>query len=512
MTWTLAGILLYVLIQILIGAYVSRSVKTEEDYLLAGRRLGLTFGTFTVFATWFGAESVIGSSGAVYDGGMSAGSADPFGFGLCLLLMGAVYAVPLWKRKLTTLADLFRDRYSTGVERIAVLFMAPSTLMWAAAQIRAFGQVLSASAGVDISAAILLAGCIVILYTVLGGLMAVAATDFLQGMVLITGLVLLVVFVVLNEPGLGAAWAQVDASRLTLRQPPGTPLLESINAWVVPICGSVVAQELVARVIAAKSPDTARKSALAGGTLYIVMGLIPVGVGLVGLHLFPGLAESEAIIPAMAETYLPTFVYIVFIGALVSAILSTVDSALLVVSSLVSHNIVVPMLKDAGEGRKILSARVFVVVFGLLAMLIALRADGVYDLVVDAASFGTAGVFTLVTFALFTRIGTARSAYAALFASMGLWIIGNYVMELPWAYLLSLCGAVASFLIAAIRFPGGGFKGLRPAVDRHAGPFAQADFANARTPAMSTIRSNSSVFLVKGASLSEPGPSAASST
>jgi hypothetical protein len=94
--------------------------------------------------------------------GLAGGTADPFGFGLCLIGMGIVFAVPLWKRKLITLADLFRQRYSSGVEKIAVFMMLPATLMWAAAQIRAFGQVLTASSSLELEVAIAIAATIVI--------------------------------------------------------------------------------------------------------------------------------------------------------------------------------------------------------------------------------------------------------------------------------------------------------------------------------------------------------------
>ena len=77
--------------------------------------------TFSIFATWFGAETIVGSAGRAYRDGVSLGSAEPFGYALCLVLMGAVFAVPLWRQKLTTLADLYRRRYSVGAERLASL-------------------------------------------------------------------------------------------------------------------------------------------------------------------------------------------------------------------------------------------------------------------------------------------------------------------------------------------------------------------------------------------------------
>ena len=450
MTWLLLGILIYVSIQLGIGWWVSRFIKTEIDYLLAGRQLGYILGTFTIFATWFGAESVIGASGAIYSGGLAGGSADPFGFGLCLIIMGFVFAVPLWKRKLTTLADLFRQRYSSGVEKIAVFMMVPSTLMWAAAQIRAFGQVLTASSSLELEVAIAIAATIVIVYTILGGLLAVAYTDLIQGVVLIFGLITLFFLVIFNTPDIGGIWSSIDPDRLTLRQPPGTSILERIDIWAIPLCGSVVAQELVARIIATRSPKVARRSSIAAGSMYLGFGLIPAFIGLVGLHLIPGLEDTEQIIPIMAQTYMPTVLYIIFAGALVSAILSTVDSALLVASSLISHNIVVKRDPDMPEFKKVGWARFFVLIFGLLAWVIATHAEGVYNLVVDAAAFGTAGIFTIVVFGLFTKTGGKFSAATTLFTAMGVWLSATYLFELEWAFLLSLICAVSVYLIIAI--------------------------------------------------------------
>src|SRR5262245_10384362 len=168
---------------------VSRRIKNEDDYILGGRTLGYWLAAFTIFATWFGAETCISSAGAIYEKGLAGGSADPFGYGLCIVFMGLVFAVPLWKRKLTTLADLFRQRYSPAVENTAVLLMVPTSLFWSAAQIRAFGQVLDASSAVGVGAAITLAAAVVIVYTAFGGFRADVITDLIQGGLIILGLV-----------------------------------------------------------------------------------------------------------------------------------------------------------------------------------------------------------------------------------------------------------------------------------------------------------------------------------
>src|SRR5918996_4144291 len=115
MTLALFFVVLYMLLQLALGIWISRRIRTESDYLIAGRNLGYALTIFSIFATWFGAETVVGSAGNAYRDGVSLASAEPFGYGLCLMLMGLIFAVPIWRRRLTTLADLYRDRYSTRV-------------------------------------------------------------------------------------------------------------------------------------------------------------------------------------------------------------------------------------------------------------------------------------------------------------------------------------------------------------------------------------------------------------
>ncbi len=421
-------------------------VASEDDYLLAGRRLGLGLGTFTIFATRFGAETCIGSAGSIYSKGLSGGSADPFGYAVCLLLMGAVFAVPLWRRRLTTFADLFRTRYAPSVERLAVLMMVPTSVMWAAAQIRAFGQVISASSEFDVGFAITVAASVVITYTVYGGLLADAITDLIQGAALIIGLVVLFVVVLGIVGGPEAALTTIEPRHLQLLGGPDKPLIEVIERWAIPICGSVLSQELVARILASRSPQIARAASLIGGSVYLVVGLIAAFIGLVGARLLPELPMPEQLLPLMAQEHLNTFLYIAFAGALVSAIFSTVDSALLA-AALVSHNLVVPILPHATERTKVRVARTGVILFGIIAYVLALYAEGVYALVEEASAFGSAGIFAVACFGLFTRFGGVPSAISGLIAGMTTWIVGSYVVEIAYPYLTSLAAALLAYVV-----------------------------------------------------------------
>ena len=240
MNAALIGILVYVLAQFFIVLLIARRSRGESDYLLAGRRLGPALATFAIFATWFGAETTIGAAGAVYGGGLADSTADPFGYALCLLLMGLLFAIPLWRRQLTTFADLFRQRFSAGVERFAAILLVPTSVMWAAAQIRAMGQVISATSTFDVEIAIAVAAAVVVAYTVYGGLFANAFTDLIQGVVVMIGLVVLLVVSVQAAGGFGAAIDAIEPERLQLFGGPETSPLAVLERWAVPVLGSML--------------------------------------------------------------------------------------------------------------------------------------------------------------------------------------------------------------------------------------------------------------------------------
>ncbi|MCI0706701.1 MAG: sodium:solute symporter family protein, partial [Ignavibacteriae bacterium] len=375
MSILLLGILLYIVLQLLLGFIVSRKIRTEDDYLLAGRRLGYLLATFSIFATWFGAESCIGTAGAVYENGIAGATSDPFGYTLCLLLMGLFFAVPLWRMKLTTIADFFRIRFSVATERIITIIVVPTSLLWAAAQIRAFGLVLSASSNLDVSTTVTIAAAVVIVYTVMGGLLADALTDIVQGSIVIGGLVILLFSLVGDLGGVPKALAAISAERVSLTpaepQPTVLQLLRIAEAWAVPVLGSVLAQEMISRVLSSRSAHVARRSSLMAAGVYLLVGLIPFSIGLLGFSVIPNLENPEQILPTLAQRHLPTFGYILFAGALLSAILSTVDSALLAASGILCHNILIPLKPSINEAAKVRLQRFGVAAIGILAYTLA---------------------------------------------------------------------------------------------------------------------------------------------
>ena len=448
-SYALAGILGYVVIQFAIGAWVSRRITSEQDYILAGRSLGPGLVAFSVFATWFGAEAIVASAGEIYTKGLAGALTDPFGYGLAAVAVGLGLAMPLWRRGIVTYADMVRGRYSPAVEKLFVIMLVPGSVLWAAAQIRAFGQILGSTSGMEVATAILVAAVLVGAYSVVGGLLADAVTDVVQGIAVIIGLVVLTVFVAGALGGVGTGLARLEPARLVFLGGDDGPLAK-IEKLAVVICGSLVAVELVSRFLGARTATIAGYGTAAGGLMYLVMGLLPLFLGLVGPLLIKDLAEPEQIVPKLAEAYLPPLAYALFVGALVSAILSVVHAALHAPASQLAHNVILrfwPHLSPAGRLRTV---RVSVLALSIVAWLLATSVETIKELVELASAFGSAGAVVVALFGLFTRFGGPWAALATLVAGSLVWAGGRFLLGLSAPYLVALASALATYVAVAL--------------------------------------------------------------
>lgn len=453
MNAALIGLLAYLVAQLALGFWVARRNKDEQDYLLAGRSLGFTLTMFSVFATWFGAETAVGAAGKAYAGGLSEVTSEPFGYVLALLLFGLFVAAPLWRRGLTTLADLYRYRWGGAAEKVAVMLLVPSSVLWAAAQIRAFGQVLGHVAGLELEVAITLAAVVVILYTTAGGMLADAWTDLVQGIVLIIGIV--AVFVAMALDGQLATLATLPPEKVDLGFS-DQGLIDILEAWGPAALGSLVAQELAQRALSARSPQVARNGAVTASLLYAAIGILPIFVGLMTFAAGTTLADPEQALIAQAESHLGPILYVVFAGALVSAILSTVDTALLVSGGLVAHNMLGPVLPTLSPRAKLRLTRAAVAVLGLVAYGLAFTSQSVYDMVEDAASFGSSGALVAFVFAWLPRFGGQLAAVVAMLAGPTFYALDE-ALDLtgyPWVFSLAMALGLYVAIATVTRFVG----------------------------------------------------------
>lgn len=231
--------------------------------------------------------------------------------------------------------------------------------------------------------------------------------------------------------------------------PSGEPLLSHFERWSIPVIGSLVAQEVIVRALAARSPEIARRGTVAGGVLFIAVGTVPILLGLIGATLLPGLAEPDSVLIVQAQRYLPTALYVVFAGALVSAILSTVDSTLLVAGSLAAHNGVLSFRPRLSPRAKLLANRAAVVTFGFVAWGLARSAESVFELVQESSAFGTAGIVVVFLFSFARGWGGKWAAAAALAAGALVYQVGSREF-LEYPYLAALAAALAAFLAGGL--------------------------------------------------------------
>lgn len=445
----LAALIFYVVLQLGIAVWASRKIAGDVDYLVAGRRLGMFAVGISVFATWFGGETVMGASATIASEGIAGARAEPFGYAICLVLAALAVAGALRAKGYITLADFFRDRFGGRAEVAAACVSIPTSVIWAAAQLLALAALLATVAGLPVDITLMAVTGLVILYTLLGGLLASVVTDILQGTIVLIGLVILLFALVDHTGGPAAALASIQPEQLILIAP-GESWLERLDAFAIPILGSIVAQELISRFLGSKTAKIAVRGGLLAGGLYLAVGFFPLAFGLIGAGAGFDASAGDLFLPNLAAELLPTALFVVFAGALFSAVLSTVDSALLAVSALTTENLYSRVRTKAGPREKLVAARVLTVVAGVCAYIVATRGETIYGLVELASSLGSAGLLVSLLIGLHTRFGNEWSALAALASGLiAIWL-GDWVFEIPGAFLFSILAALGGYVLAGL--------------------------------------------------------------
>src|SRR5574343_2088491 len=186
-------VVMYLAVTVGIGLYASTRVKNAKDFAAGGRSMPFHIVAAMVFATWFGSEAVLGIPATFIEEGFAGIIEDPFGSFGCLMLVGLIFARPLYRMNLLTIGDFFRKRYGPHVEIFTSLVIIGSYLGWVAAQLTALGVVFNvlSDGSITTTQGMLIGTAIVLLYTLFGGMWSVALTDFMQMIIIVAGLVYL---------------------------------------------------------------------------------------------------------------------------------------------------------------------------------------------------------------------------------------------------------------------------------------------------------------------------------
>ena len=426
-------VVLYITVSVGIGLYASRRVKNTADYVVAGHHLPLPFIIATVFATWFGSETVLGIPAKFMAEGLQGVIADPFGSSMCLILVGLFFARPIYRMKLLTIGDYYRARYGRSIELAASLCIVASYLGWVSAQITALGLVFSVitHGAIEPWQGMAIGTAIVLLYTLAGGMFSVAFTDLFQMCVILLGMIYIAFVVSGIAGGAGVVIEHAAAAGKFEFLPAFEPraMIAFLAAWITMGFGSIPQQDVFQRVSAAKDEQTAGRGSVIGGCVYFVFAFIPMYLAYSAILIDPALvnnhinSDSQYILPNLILQHTPLAAQAIFFGALLAAIMSCSSATLLAPSVTFAENVLRPFLPKLADWQFLRLLRWIVLLFAICVFSFALGSGAtIYGMVENAYKITLVAAFAPLAFGLYWKRATTQGAACAMALGLGVWI------------------------------------------------------------------------------------------
>ena len=457
-------VIAYLLVTIAIGLVAAKRVKTSADFAIAGRHLPLAMIVTTTFATWFGAETVLGIPAKFVNSGLNGVVEDPFGAGGCLILVGLFFAGKLYRMNLLTISDYYRERYGRSVEIFCSIIIMVSYLGWVSAQVTALGLVFNLLSGGVISMpwGMTIGVVSVLAYTLFGGMWSVAITDFMQMIILVVGLATLAVYAGDQAGGADKVIALAVSQDLFkfLPEPNMKDILFFLAAAMTIMFGSIPQQDVFQRVMSANSLNAATKGPIIGGICYILFAFVPMFLVVSALIIMPEQAaqlieeDPQKVLPTLVMTQMPFVMQVLFFGALLSAIKSCASATLLAPSVTFTENIWRQFFPHQGDKQSLLAMRVTVLVFSALVLLYAIQMQGssIYEMVSGAYQVTLVGAFIPLLFGLYWAKATTQGAILSIAFGLSTWLLLLMTPageEFP-AQLAGVLASLAGMLIGSL--------------------------------------------------------------
>ena len=462
----IASVVLYLLVTIAIGLWAAQRVHNSKDYVVAGRSLPLYMNTATVFATWFGAESVLSVSVEFSKSGLGGIIADPFGSSMCLVIVAIFFARAFYRMDLLTIGDFYRKRYGKTMELGTSVVIAVSYLGWTAAQLTALGLVFSTltDGAVSLSTGIVISGAVVLGYTIWGGMWSVAMTDLFQSVMIIVGLALVAWVVGDMAGGSGKVSAAAsEAGRFHFWPEGGTKeWFAFATAFLTLAIGSIPQQDIFQRVTSARNERIAIAGSLLGGAVYFCFVFVPIYIVVAGLMVDPALGtllssqdarDMQRILPDFILEHTPMWIRVLFFGALLSAILSTASGAIIAPTSLCTENVIRPLYPRMSDRQFLLTLRIVLVTFTVAALVFALNSkQTMYDMVQNAYTVTLVAALVPLAAGIFWRRANNTGAIVSSAAGLIAWLIAAFAAPeatVPPA-LLGLAASLVGMVLGSL--------------------------------------------------------------
>lgn len=451
----LGFVALYLLCSIGIGLYAATRVENAKDFAVAGRSLPLPVVTATVFATWFGAEAVLGVSATFVKDGLRGVVADPFGSSLCLILVGLFFAPRFYRMNLLTVGDFYRLRYNRTVEVLCTLAVVTSYVGWVAAQFKALGLVLNVVTGGAIGQPWgMVAGALIVLaYTTFGGMFSVAILDFVQITIIMGGMVYIGSIVSGLAGGVGTVIIHAaDAGKLDFFPPASlNAWIPFLGVWITMMFGSIPQQDVFQRITSAKNEATAVRGSLLGGMLYFAFCFIPMFLAYAATLIDPARflalleTDSQLVLPTLILEHTPLAAQIVFFGAVLSAVMSCSSATLLAPSVALSENVLKPMVSRLNDAELLRMMRVVLVAFAAVVLAIALWSDvTIYKLVESTYKVTLVVAFVPLLAGFYWSKATSQGAFVAIVAGLVSWLSCELMRSADAVWPPQLVGLLAA--------------------------------------------------------------------
>lgn len=433
----LGFVILYLVISIGIGVYAATKVHNTRDYITAGRSLPLVIVGAMVFATWFGAETVLGIPATFLEEDLGGLISDPFGASLCLVLFGLFFARPLYRMNLLTIGDFYRKKYNRFVEIVVSIAIALSYLGWVSAQVTALGLVFNVLSDGAITQAmgIIIGASVVLIYTLYGGMWSVALTTFFQMIIIVLGLLWITYLVSDMAGGVGhvVGHAQAAGKFHFWPQLNSIAMVAFISGLLTMGFGSIPQQDVFQRANSAKSESVAVWGSILGGLSYFLFAAVPLFLAYAATLIDPQMVASliakgatQHILPTLVLDHLPLYAQVIFYGALLSVIMSTASGTLLAPSVTISENILKGFLGHLNDQQFLWLTRCVVVGFAISVTLYALWAmeanTGIHQMVENAYKVTLVIAFTPLVTGLYWKRANAQGAMLAILLGVLTWI------------------------------------------------------------------------------------------
>lgn len=420
-TLDLAVIALYFIGSLGVGYWASRQIVTAEDFSVAGGRLRFPVLLGTLIATAIGASATMGRAGKAYEVGIIifvAGFAYAIGLYLFSWLAPIIKRIGVW-----SVPEALHRRYGRNFRLLASIIVVVALIGVFSAQLIAFGLVvvtLFPDNGISYEEAVICSALLMVAYTALGGLFAVAYTDLIQAAIMIVGIGILLPIVVVADIG------GPSAAAVALLPPGGNWLggltvayLVSIFLIDIPI--SLLDVSLWQRTGAAQSVRHIQKGVRAAAVAFVVWSFIVVALGIYAAQLLPQLAATPAgpgaAIPALVVEYMPPLIKGLCLAGLLAVIMSTADTVLLIGGTTVSMDMVAVLRKGIDGRQQIRIARWSVLALGIAGVLFSLLTRDVFEVLLLAFAVYVSALFVPTMLAIFwTRATTAGAAWSTLAA------------------------------------------------------------------------------------------------